>query len=86
MGCFVIGLSRLRADLEIHNSSYWDHLVTSLKDSIAEDMVKLQRYIDSTVSTLTKHPATVEEIFEKDASYANISTSTSEVRIIFLII
>lgn len=53
--------------------------MTSLKDSIAEDMVKLQQYIDSTVSTLTKHPATVEEIFEKDASYASISTSTVEV-------
>lgn len=81
MGCFIIGLSRLRADLEIHNSSYWDHLVTSLKDSIAEDIVKLQQYIDLTVSTLTKQPATVEEIFENGASHASITTTTSEVRI-----
>ncbi|CAH1183888.1 unnamed protein product, partial [Phaedon cochleariae] len=53
VGCFLIGLSRLRSDLESHNRSYWDQLIHSLKDSIAQDVVKLQNYVDHSTSALT---------------------------------
>ncbi|KAJ8926453.1 hypothetical protein NQ314_021242 [Rhamnusium bicolor] len=62
VGCFLIGLSRLRSDLESHNRSYWDQLVFSLKDSIAQDIVKLQNYVDPSTAALTKQPVTIEEV------------------------
>lgn len=79
VGCFIIGLSRLRSDLESHNRSYWDQLVLSLKDSIAEDVVKLQLFIDSSTATLTKHPASMEQLGEHDMFYADISKTVPEV-------
>lgn len=79
MGCFVVGLSRLRSDLESHNRSYWDQLVTTLRDSIAEDVVKLQIFIDSSTATLTKHPATMEQFGEHDLFYADILKAVPEV-------
>lgn len=79
MGCFVIGLSRLRIDLEGHNRSQWDMLTTSLKDSIVEDIVKLQQYIDPSTATLIKQPVTLEQIGEADATYANILKQSEEV-------
>lgn len=75
----MIGLSRLRSDLESHNRSYWDQLVYSLKDSIAEDVVKLQNYIDPSTAALTKQPVTMEEIGESGFSYSNITAAHAEV-------
>ncbi|GJQ81470.1 btv [Trypoxylus dichotomus] len=72
VGCFIVGLVRLRNDLESHNRSYWDKLILSLKDSIAEDVVKLQIYVDSSTATLNRQPVTMEQIGEADASHANI--------------
>ncbi|RZC33069.1 cytoplasmic dynein 2 heavy chain 1 [Asbolus verrucosus] len=78
VGCFLIGLSRLRSDLESHNRSYWDQLVLSLKDSIAEDVVKLQNYVDPSTAVLTKQPVTLEEVGESGAAHANILKQASE--------
>ncbi|CAH1986239.1 unnamed protein product [Acanthoscelides obtectus] len=72
VGCFVISLSRLRSDLESHNRSYWDQLIYSLKDSIAQDVVKLQDYINHSTSALTRQPLTIEEIGESGAVHKNI--------------
>ncbi|KAL1506398.1 hypothetical protein ABEB36_005769 [Hypothenemus hampei] len=78
VGCFLISLSRLRSDLESHNRSYWDQLVFSLKDSIAEDVVKLQNYIDPATANLVKQPVTMEEFGECGFSYANITAAYTE--------
>jgi hypothetical protein len=82
VGCFLIGLSRLRSDLESHNRSYWDQLVLSLKDSIAQDVVKLQNYVDPSTAVLTKQPVTIEEVGETGAAHANILKQASEVLIL----
>lgn len=82
----MIGLSRLRSDLESHNRSYWDQLVYSLKDSIAEDVVKLQNYIDPSTAALTKQPVTMEEIGESGFSYSNITAAHAEVTFTFSVI
>lgn len=79
VGCFIIGLSRLRSDLESHNRSYWDQLVVSLKDSIAEDVVKLQNFIDPSTALLTKQPVTLKEIGEAGAAHSNINKQVPEV-------
>lgn len=78
-----MGLSRLRSDLESHNRSYWDQLALTLKDSIAEDVVKLQYFIDSSTATLTKHPASVEQLGEHDIFYADILKSIPEMEMLY---
>ncbi|CAG9772440.1 unnamed protein product [Ceutorhynchus assimilis] len=83
VGCFLIGLSRLRSDLESHNRSYWDQLVYSLKDSIAQDVVKLQNYIDPSTAALTKQPVTLEEIGQSGFNYSNITAAHEEMEITF---
>ncbi|XP_066245842.1 cytoplasmic dynein 2 heavy chain 1 [Euwallacea similis] len=83
VGCFLIGLSRLRSDLESHNRSYWDQLVYSLKDAIAEDVVRLQNYIDPSTAALTKQPVTMEEIGESGFSYNNIIAAYTEMEGVF---
>lgn len=75
-----MGLSRLRSDLESHNRSYWDQLVSTLKDSIAEDVVKLQLFVDSSTAALTKHPASMEQFGEHDMFYADILKTVPEVK------
>lgn len=80
VGCFIVGLSRLRSDLESHNRSYWDQLVSTLKDSIAEDVVKLQLFVDSSTAALTKHPASMEQLGEHDMFYTDILKSVPEVK------
>nr|XP_022905741.1 cytoplasmic dynein 2 heavy chain 1 [Onthophagus taurus] len=84
VGCFIIGLSRLRNDFESHNRSYWDTLRVSLKDSIAQDVVKLQIYVDNSTTTLNKQLVTVEEIGEADASHANILRTRSEMEELYI--
>ncbi|KAG5867049.1 hypothetical protein JTB14_004843 [Gonioctena quinquepunctata] len=79
VGCFLIGLSRLRSDLESHNRSYWDQLVNSLKDSIAQDVVKLQNYVDHSTSALTKQPVTIDEVGESGIVHKNIMKEAPEV-------
>lgn len=79
VGCFIVGLTRLRSDLESHNRSYWDKLTFSLKDSIAQDVVKLQIYVDTSTATLNRQPVTMEQIGEADASHANILRNRPEV-------
>lgn len=74
-----MGLSRLRSDLESHNRSYWDQLLSALKDSIAEDVVKLQLFVDSSTAALTKHPVTMEQLGDHDLSYTDILKSVPEV-------
>ncbi|XP_030763708.1 cytoplasmic dynein 2 heavy chain 1 [Sitophilus oryzae] len=83
VGCFLVGLSRLRSDLESHNRSYWDQLVYSLKDSIAEDVVKLQNYIDPATGALTKQPLSLDELGQSGFDYTNITSSYSEMEIVF---
>uniref|UniRef100_A0AAR5P8V1 Dynein heavy chain linker domain-containing protein n=1 Tax=Dendroctonus ponderosae TaxID=77166 RepID=A0AAR5P8V1_DENPD len=78
VGCFLIGLSRMRSDLESHNRSYWDQLVYSLKDSIAEDVVKLQNFIDPSTAALTKQPVSLEEIGESGFNYSSITEAHQE--------
>ncbi|XP_018579489.1 cytoplasmic dynein 2 heavy chain 1 [Anoplophora glabripennis] len=78
VGCFLIGLSRLRSDLESHNRSYWDQLVFSLKDSIAQDIVKLQNYVDPSTAALTRQPVTMEEVGESGITHANILKQAPE--------
>ncbi|KAJ3658119.1 hypothetical protein Zmor_009877 [Zophobas morio] len=82
VGCFLIGLSRLRSDLESHNRNYWDQLVLSLKESIAQDVVKLQNYVDPSTAILTKQPVTLEEVGESGAAHANILKQRSQVEIL----
>ncbi|KAK4887690.1 hypothetical protein RN001_003961 [Aquatica leii] len=72
VGCFIIGLSWLRSDLESHNRSYWSLLSLSLKDSIAQDVFKLQQYVDTSTATLNQQPLTLDQISETDASYSDI--------------
>ncbi|KAH1021193.1 hypothetical protein HUJ04_010735 [Dendroctonus ponderosae] len=81
VGCFLIGLSRMRSDLESHNRSYWDQLVYSLKDSIAEDVVKLQNFIDPSTAALTKQPVSLEEIGESGFNYSSITEAHQEERV-----
>ncbi|XP_050308266.1 cytoplasmic dynein 2 heavy chain 1-like [Anthonomus grandis grandis] len=83
LGCFTICLSRLRSDLESHNRSYWDQLVYSLKDSIAEDVVKLQNYIDPSTAALTKQPVTLEEIGESGFKYSSVISAHGEMETTF---
>ncbi|XP_076274081.1 dynein cytoplasmic heavy chain beethoven isoform X2 [Rhynchophorus ferrugineus] len=83
VGCFLVGLSRLRSDLESHNRSYWDQLVYSLKDSIAEDVVKLQNYIDPSTGVLTKQPLTLDELGQSDFDYNNITSSYNEMEAVY---
>lgn len=83
VGCFLIGLSRLRSDLESHNRSYWDQLVFSLKDSIAQDIVKLQNYVDPSTAALTRQPVTMEEVGESGITHGNILKEAPEVDIYF---
>lgn len=82
VGCFIIGLLRLRSDLESHNRSYWDQLTSTLKDSIAQDVVKLQQYIDPSTSTLNK-PLSLEQIEEADSTHADILRQNPEVSTFF---
>lgn len=65
--------------MESHNRSYWDQLVYSLKDSIAEDVVKLQNFIDPSTAALTKQPVSLEEIGESGFNYSNITETHQEV-------
>ncbi|XP_056634261.1 cytoplasmic dynein 2 heavy chain 1 [Diorhabda sublineata] len=83
VGCFVIGLSRLRSDLESHNRSYWDQLVHSLKDSIAQDVVKLQNYVDHSTTNLTKQPVTIDEVGESGVIHSNIMKEKPEMEELF---
>uniref|UniRef100_A0A6P7FU93 Cytoplasmic dynein 2 heavy chain 1 n=1 Tax=Diabrotica virgifera virgifera TaxID=50390 RepID=A0A6P7FU93_DIAVI len=83
VGCFVIGLSRLRSDLESHNRSYWDQLVNSLKDSIAQDVVKLQNYVDHSTTNLTKQPVTIDEVGESGVVHSNILKEKPEMEELF---
>lgn len=69
--------------MESHNRSYWDKLTVSLKDAIAEDVVKLQIYVDSTTATLNRQPVTMEQIGEADASHANILRDRPQVFFLF---
>lgn len=82
MGCFIIGLSRLRSDLESHNRSYWDQLASSLKDSVAADVVKLQDFIDMSTATLNK-PISFDQIDESDVSHAKILQLVPEMEKLF---
>lgn len=79
VGCFLIGLSRLRSDLESHNRSYWDQLVNSLKLSIDQDTAKIQSYINQATATLTRQPLTVEELGETGIDFENIMKESEEV-------
>lgn len=81
VGCFIVCLSSLRSDLESHNRSYWSQLVTSLQDSIAQDVVKLQQYVNTSTSSLTKQPLTMEQIGEAHASHNDIIKQLPEVNI-----
>ncbi|XP_074038391.1 dynein cytoplasmic heavy chain beethoven [Leptinotarsa decemlineata] len=83
VGCFLIGLSRLRSDLESHNRSYWDQLVYSLKDSIAQDVVKLQNYVDHSTAALTRQPVTVDEVGESGIVHNNIMKEAPEMLEVF---
>ncbi|KAK5644080.1 hypothetical protein RI129_007925 [Pyrocoelia pectoralis] len=78
VGCFIVGLSWLRSDLESHNRTYWSQLSLSLKDSIAQDVFKLQEYVDTSTATLNKQPLTVDQIGESDASYSDILHQKSQ--------
>ncbi|XP_060532310.1 cytoplasmic dynein 2 heavy chain 1 isoform X2 [Cylas formicarius] len=80
VGCFLVNLSTLRADLERHNRNYWDQLIYSLKDSIAQDVVKLQNYIDPSTAILTKQPVTVDQIGESRTNYSSIMTAHEEMK------
>lgn len=75
----MIGLSRLRSDLESHNRSYWDQLTSSLKNSIVQDVVVLQNFIDPSTATLTKQSVTLEEIAESGAMHIHILKQVPEV-------
>lgn len=79
VGCFVVGLSVLRNDLESHNRSYWLKLTSSLKDSIVEDLQKLQQHVDTTTLTLNRPTLTLEEIGSIDTAYSNILEQQSSV-------
>lgn len=79
VGCFIIGLSWLRSDLESHNRSYWSQLVLSLKDSIVQDVFKLQQYVDTSTATLNRQPLTLDQIGEADASHADVLRQKPEV-------
>ncbi|CAG9863949.1 unnamed protein product [Phyllotreta striolata] len=83
VGCFVIGLSRLRSDLESHNRSYWDQLVQSLKNALAQDVVKLQNYVDHSTNALTKQPVTLDEVGETGAVHADILKEKPEMENLF---
>ncbi|KAF5283232.1 hypothetical protein FQA39_LY17379 [Lamprigera yunnana] len=72
VGCFIVGLSWLRSDLESHNRSYWSLLSMSLKDSIAQDVFKLQQYVDDSTATLNKQPLSLDQIDETDVFYSDI--------------
>lgn len=78
VGCFIVGLSRLRSDLESHNRSYWDQLASSLKHSIAQDIVRLQQFIDPATLTLNK-PLSLEQIEDIDSSHSEILKQNEEV-------
>lgn len=77
--CFIIGLSRLRSDLELYNRSYWDQLVVSLKESITNDVVKLQTYVDSSTAFFNKQPVTLEEVCNSGVFYDDIIKQSVEV-------
>lgn len=79
VGCFVISLSCLRTDLESHNRSYWSHLISSLQDSIAQDVVRLQQYVNTSTATLTKQPLTMEQIGQAHISHSDILKQMPEV-------
>lgn len=79
MGCFVISLSCLRSDLESHNRSYWSQLMSSLQDSTAQDVVKLQQYVNSSTANLTKQPLTMEQIGQAHSSHSDILKQIPEV-------
>lgn len=79
VGCFIVCLSSLRSDLESHNRSYWSQLVASLQDSIAQDVVKLQQYVNNSTASLTKQPLTMEQIGEAHASHNDIMKQMPEV-------
>lgn len=79
VGCFIVSLSSLRSDLESHNRSYWSQLVSSLQDSIAQVVVRLQEYVNTSTAALTKQPLTMEQIGNVHASHADIMKQLPEV-------
>ncbi|GLV36076.1 beethoven [Carabus blaptoides fortunei] len=83
VGCFVISLSCLRTDLESHNRSYWSHLISSLQDSIAQDVVRLQQYVNTSTSILTKQPVTMEQIGQAHISHSDILKQMPEMTLLF---
>ncbi|KAF5303585.1 hypothetical protein FQR65_LT08186 [Abscondita terminalis] len=83
VGCFIIGLSWLRSDLESHNRSYWSLLTLSLKDSIAQDVFKLQQYVDTSTATLNKQPLTLDQIDETDSSYSDILNQKDQMETLY---
>ncbi|CAH0554579.1 unnamed protein product [Brassicogethes aeneus] len=83
LGCIIVGLSRLRLDLELHNRNYWDQLVYSLKDSIAHDVVKLQNFVDPATSALTRQSVTVEELADIGVSHGQILKDLPEMQEVF---
>lgn len=55
--------------------------MSTIKDSIAEDVVKLQLFVDSSTATLTKHPANMEQLGEHDMLYTDIVKAIPEVKL-----
>lgn len=69
----------MRSDLESHNRSYWDQLVSSLKTSITQDASNIQSYINQSTAALTRQPLTMEEVGETGIEFENIIKKSEEV-------
>lgn len=83
VGCFIICLSSLRSDLESHNRSYWSQLLLSLQDSIAQNVVALQQYVNTSTGTLTKQPLTMEQVGQAYTSHSDIIKQMPEMQKLF---
>lgn len=53
--------------------------MSSLQDSIAQDVVRLQQYVNTSTATLTKQPLTMEQIGQAHASHSDIIKQMPEV-------
>ena len=77
--CFSVSFLPVRAEIELHNSRYWDTLVSSLQTSVVRDIGVIEKFCTESTDLLSRQPQTVDEIGEANAKYTEVMKLAPEV-------
>lgn len=73
IGCFMVSYKLLRLEIELLNRKYWEILVTLLNNSIIQDMVTTERFLQEGIEKLKEDPQSVEEITKANQTKENLA-------------